>query len=295
MSKYVTVKFRDPESEQYVSTLLKGQRATPARVRSLLAELISRRDPPMPSLEEQEAAAAALATGSKPLEPKPAVVLSGKVGKTGQAMVDPAERPSMMQDDPEGERVMETLETTRAHDPIHALHTADDEVQRAAVKAFLNEYTQADERLRERILKRPLAGLIRKPGRLETLDEAANILIAELDASQRDRVEEIARENGFPVWVVVLGSVARAADLQELASGEFKPDWLSKGADSTTKMAGAILCQRCQHEIPNARRGQQFCCSRHGSEKDDHNDDCPLKHIVKVSDRQGDRWMSMAR
>lgn len=240
----------------------------------------------MPSLEEQEAAAAREAGITGPAATPPVAA----PGTAGQRPPE-SDPPSRFQDDGpvEGESPAKQLREIGLVDPEEALHAADDETQRRAIRVMVEQYKDVDDTMRRKVLKRPLAGLLRKPSRLETLDEAANILIDELDPQQRDRVEEIARENGFPVWVVVLGSVSRAADLQELASGDFKSEWLNKGTTSdTTKPQAAPKCMHCGFEIPGARRGQQACCSRHGVNQDAHNEDCPIKHVVKI----GERWVA---
>ena len=153
----------------------------------------------------------------------------------------------------------------------------DDAAEAAAIAARTKEYAEHDQRVREKLLARPASTL--KRGRIASLNEAAEILLRELDLGHADRVREIARENGWEPWVVILGQVVRAADLNELAAGEFSPEWLNRDGRETA-VSSKEICLMCGHAIPGARKGQSACCSRHGSGKVEHNDDCPLTHVV---------------
>ena len=131
--------------------------------------------------------------------------------------------------------------------------------------------------------------LTRMAGRAITLDEAASVLVAELDPSEQDNVLRIAEENHWPVWVVMLGAVAQQSKLQLLLDGDFRSEWLN--STSPASQPTAATCVQCGQVIPGARRGQVACCSRHGSQKDDHNEGCVLGHIMMI----GGRWIDSHR
>lgn len=234
------VNFRDDEGTRLAADLLDGQKPTPARVRKLLQELSERRKAKPMSLEDLEHEAATSAGIALPAAP----ALSGP---------EPASQEA-------------------------ADHVTDEE-QSELIRAGIESFRAFDESRRKAIMQRPVSAL-RGAGRLETLSQAAGILLAELDPGQRDRVLEIAEENGWPPWVVVLGAVARSADLQELLSGEMKPEWLSTPERTERVAVGEAKCEACGAAIPGARRGQKFCCSAHGSEKDGHSEGCPCSYMV---------------
>lgn len=231
------VKLDDKKTEALLAELLPpGEQPTPPRVRQLLAELAEKRRTPMSMLPPVE--------GIHDPEPPPGVLVPGVSAAVA------------------------ALAETDDHD-IPA--EDQDEIIRAAKDAF-RDY---DVERRRKIMAQPVSTL-RKASRIETLTEAATILLAELDPPQRDLILQIAAENTWPPWVVVLGAVARAADLQELMAGEFKPEWMSQSEKSEHVIAGDAKCLQCHGAIPNARRGQLYCCSKHGSEQFEHSEDCGL-------------------
>lgn len=157
------------------------------------------------------------------------------------------------------------------------LRTPEDDAEGAAIDARKKEYAEHDQRVRETLLARPTSML--KRSRIASLNEAADILLRELDPPHADRIREIARENGWEPWVVILGQVVRAADLNELAAGEFSPEWLNRtGRDSA--VSATETCLMCGYAIPGARKGQTACCNDHGSGKVDHTEACVLGHVV---------------
>ena len=105
------------------------------------------------------------------------------------------------------------------------------------------------------------------------LEEAARVLLSVMEPTHQDQVKDVAHDNGWPVWVVMLGAVARGADGMELNAGEFNPEWLNspEAVGATPKTA---FCDACGLEIPGARRGQRFCCNGCGSTKP-HTAGCP--------------------
>jgi hypothetical protein len=256
------VKLDDDKTLSLLAELLPpGEQPTGPRVRALLHELRDRRrptkEPAMPTLEDLEAAAAADATGA-PLPPAPPAI----------------------EDKP-------VLGENRTDDPIEDIPEA---AQGELIDAAKASYTAFDEARRRKVLQRPVAAM-RRASRIENLTEAARVLIAELDPRQQEAIDQVATENGWPPWVVVLGAVARSADLQELIAGDMRPEWLNQ-SDHVEKAAAEVAkCVRCGGVIPNPRRGQVACCSRHGSGQDEHSDGCALAHLKAV----GDGWFTDTR
>lgn len=158
-----------------------------------------------------------------------------------------------------------------------------DDVEAEAAEAA--EIAEARTRAHQGLGKK-MAQVTRQPrhaprkSRIQSLTEAAEILLTELDVTQRDRCHDIARDLNVPVWAVLLGAVARAADLQELIAGEMKPEWLNN--PDRREVPKQEVCGTCHFPIPNARRNQAFCCSHHGSEKTEHSPGCVLGHVVMV-------------
>lgn len=245
MSNADKVAFRKPETEALARDLLGGKTPTPARVRDLLRELDTRRKEPV-----------IVDTAAEPTDIAP-----------------PGPDPDLT--------FRETASTiTKTAEDI--LHDAPDEVQKDVVQEYLGQFNQYDARVRERVLQQPL-GNLRRGSRLATLSEAAEALLEELDEAQRDRVRQIADENGWPTWVVVLGAVGRAADLQELASGDMKPEWLNQPERREHAPGVVAKCERCGAVIPNARRGQSACCNHHGSGHAEHTPGCPLEYMKEFN------------
>lgn len=242
------VKLDDRKTEALLAELLPGENPTPPRVRTLLAELAERRKGSPVDLHEQERAAAQAAGITLPDAPPTPEI--------------PPPSPMVDVDPPDN-------------------GTIPDDDQSEIINAAKDSFRAFDEKRRKAILARPVSTL-RRATRIETLTEAAHILLAELDAQQRDRVLEISQENSWPPWVVVLGAVARSADLQELLTGDFKEDWLSRPERSEHAAPAGAKCEVCGGTIPDARRGQRFCCSAHGSEKTWHSEGCALSYLTKT-------------
>ena len=116
--------------------------------------------------------------------------------------------------------------------------------------------------------------------RPSTLEAAAGALLSVMDQHHQDQVKDVAFGLTRPAWVIMLGAVARMADNRELPAGEFSPEWLNRTEDAKPQVS-LPRCERCHQEIPGGRRNQRFCCSRHGSDKDAHSEDCPL--VVKAA------------
>lgn len=134
---------------------------------------------------------------------------------------------------------------------------------------------------------------LRSAGRsLKTLEEAADVLIAELEPNHIDAILQVCQEHGLPNWVVILGAIARMADLQELNAGEFRDEWVNRPSSRVgTSAAPKIeVCQLCGQVIPGARKGQVACCNAHGSGKVEHTAGCPLVHVQMVKGA----WVTVA-
>lgn len=152
-----------------------------------------------------------------------------------------------------------------------------DEIERRKT-AGIRRTREVAEGLERGVLQRmPTLGL---QGRsLKTLEGAAEVLIAELQPNHQDAIRQVAREYQMDAWVVILGAVARMADLQELHAGEFEDHWKNRqGSGATPASAKAEICQMCGGEMPPdpVRRNRQFCCNRHGSEQIEHTEGCAL-------------------
>jgi hypothetical protein len=112
-------------------------------------------------------------------------------------------------------------------------------------------------------------------GKPTTLEAAAEVLLSVLDLPHQDHLKDVAYEMPLPKWVLMLGAVAKACDQRELRNGIFQPMWLNS-PEAVLPVKATPKCERCGLEIPGGRRGQRFCCSRHGSDQDTHSDDCVL-------------------
>lgn len=144
--------------------------------------------------------------------------------------------------------------------------------------AGIRRTREVAEGLERGVLQRmPTLGL---QGRsLKTLEGAAEVLIAELQPNHQDAIRQVAQEYQMDAWVVILGAVARMADLQELHAGEFEEHWKNRqGSGATPASAKAEICQMCGGEMPPdpVRRNRQFCCNRHGSDQIEHTEGCAL-------------------
>jgi hypothetical protein len=159
----------------------------------------------------------------------------------------------------------------------------DDDHQVEEIKARAGTaFRDTVEKLERGALRR-LGTLKRRATRLETLTDAAEALIGELDQNHQEAIRMVGDDMGLPAWVVILGAVARLADLKELNAGEFNQEWLSKDARASEarKDTVAPTCMMCHLEIPNGRRGQQACCNAHGSGRPEHSPGCPLaEHVL---------------
>lgn len=158
--------------------------------------------------------------------------------------------------------------------------TEDQEAE--VIRRLLNQYGTYDTELRMKIASGKF--VMPRRSRIESLDDAVSILMKELEPPIQDAIHQISDEQGFPIWVIFLGAVSRAADLRELHAGDYHPNWLNGVSSSGTSSQprGEVLCQLCGNVIPEARRGQQACCNRHGSGLAGHSDTCPIGTLPVV-------------
>lgn len=162
---------------------------------------------------------------------------------------------------------------------------SDAEAIEAAKVAGLRRVSQVAEGLERKTLQRMPA--IRAAGRtLKTLEEAADVLIAELQPNHQDALRQVCDEHGLANWVVCLGAIARMADLQELNAGEFEDAWLNRqtARSGTAASAREERCQMCDGVIPPdpIRKNRVACCNRHGSGQVEHTAGCPLASLQMV-------------
>jgi hypothetical protein len=154
--------------------------------------------------------------------------------------------------------------------------------------AILNKAVGVFDRREREVLQR-MPQIASGQSRAMSLDQAAELIIAELQPNEVDAIRQVCSEEGLDPWVVVAGALKRQAQLQELHAGEFDPEWRNKRGD-TRATQREQKCEACGGVLPSeARRGQKFCCSNHGSGRFDHNDGCALSHIEM---RQG-RWIDL--
>lgn len=187
-----------------------------------------------------------------------------------------------------GPEMTVTSSTPTSFTAAPATGPADAEIERMKAEgiAAMRGHTEKLERDTLQRLPQILRG---GGGRLRSLEEAASILISEMQPSHQDAINDVVRETGKEPWQIVLGALALSADRQELHAGEFDPEWLNRGpGGGRPASVKEQKCQACGGVLPgDARRGQQFCCSFHGSNRFDHNEDCSLRHLEM---RQG-RWV----
>ena len=166
-----------------------------------------------------------------------------------------------------------------------------DEIERRKT-AGIRRTREVAEGLERGVLQRmPVLGL---QGRsLKTLEGAADVLIAELQPNHQDAIRQVAQEYQMDAWVVILGAVARMADLQELHAGEFEEHWKQRqGSGATAASAKAEICQMCGGEIPPdpVRKNRVACCNRHGSNQVEHTEGCALSALKMVKGR----WVTVS-
>lgn len=157
----------------------------------------------------------------------------------------------------------------------------------AAKRTGLGRVAVVAESLERRVLQKMPA--IRAAGRsLKTLEDAADVLIAELQPNHQDALRQVCQEHGLANWVVLLGAAARMADLQELNAGEFEDAWLNRqSARGTATSIKEEICQMCGGVLPPdpVRKNRVACCNNHGSNRLDHTAGCALaqRQMVKGS------------
>lgn len=167
--------------------------------------------------------------------------------------------------------------------------TAEIERLKAAGMAKTREVADTLER---RVLQR-MPQIAQAGGKLRSLEEAAEILIGELQPNHVDAIRQVCLEHTLEPWVVILGALARMADLQELHTGEYDPSWTNRAPGGTRPASiKEQRCEVCQGVLPtDARRGQRYCCSFHGSNRLDHSPPemggCSLSHLQMV----GGKWV----
>lgn len=138
----------------------------------------------------------------------------------------------------------------------------------------------------ERGFLQKMPGLRLQGRTLKTLEDAAEVLIGELQPNHQDAIRQVAQEYSMDAWVVILGAVARMADLQELHAGEFEDHWKNRqGSGATAASAKVEICQMCGGEMaPDPiRKNRVACCNAHGSGKVEHSDGCALSHLKMVA------------
>lgn len=185
----------------------------------------------------------------------------------------------------------ELISPPLAHPETASIPTDEADAIEAVKRAGLRKTRDVAEHLeRGALAKLPR---LRSAGRsLKTLEEAADALIAELEPNHIDAILQVCQEHGLPNWVVILGAIARMADLQELNAGEFRDEWVNRPSSRVgTSTAPKIeVCQLCAQVIPGARKGQVACCNAHGSGKVEHTAGCPLAHVQMVKGQ----WTTVA-
>jgi len=130
---------------------------------------------------------------------------------------------------------------------------------------------------------RALLRTFRTPPRgAQTLDAAARTLLSVLEPEHQDILRNTAQEQQWPLWVLICGAVARACDHRELHAGDYHADWLN-APEGVSPTPATAACQWCRLDIPNPRRGQEFCCSAHGSGKPDHSLGCPAAIVAGLA------------
>lgn len=154
----------------------------------------------------------------------------------------------------------------------------------AAKSAGLRRVNEIAEALERKTLQRMPE--LRNAGRsLKSLDDAASVLIAELDLGDRDAIVQVCQEHGLANWVVLLGAVKRMADLQELNAGEFQDSWLNRQTTGGTPASSKQeMCVMCGGQIPPdpVRKNRIACCNKHGSGFAEHTAGCPLASLQMV-------------
>ena len=306
-----------------VRSLLGGANPTPKRVDALLAELEARRqpreEPAMPLDQEDldkgrqifragELAERLNAEDPENLEAARANLAEARGRQTHEARERLADRiaanearglhrnapsieeaPVDTEAPPPTPPVSAQTETTAAN---QALPDDDAAAVDAAKAALLPKTKGVAETLERRALQK-MPQLVSKGRSLKTLEEAASVLIAELEPNHQDALYQVAYEHSLPAWVVILGAIARMADLQELNAGEFDERWMNREHSRVgTAVAPKVeVCGLCGHVIPGARKSQQFCCNKHGSGQVPHSDGCTLSHVVMVKGQ----WVVQAK
>lgn len=126
-----------------------------------------------------------------------------------------------------------------------------------------------------------LPRILRAGSRERTLEESAEILIAELQPGEQDSIRNVMQDDQLPNWAILLGAVRRIVAINELNAGDFDPDWLSRDPrQPTAGRARAEICQTCGGEMPPhpVLRNRVACCNKHGSGFIDHTEGCALAH-----------------
>lgn len=204
--------------------------------------------------------------------------------------------PSAPAEDPEAAKLAEEIPPLTSapqwvRDPAAVLPMAlqDDDAEIARMKgAGMAKVREVADTMERQVLQR-MPSIKASGGKLRSLEEAAEILISELEPNHQDEIHQLVAESGLAPWVIILGATARMADLKELHAGEFNPEWSNRapggGRPASVKEQ---KCQMCGGVLPaDARRGAVACCNNHGSEKVTHSEACPLSWLEM---RQG-RWV----
>lgn len=262
--------------------LLGGANPTPRRMGKLLDELADRRRTPVD--QDDREAGRTPHRRVAPLDPEEAQRRLAERMEANQAMgLNPNAAP--IEDVPGASALaVEGAEVPHIIPLGDSIPDDAEAIERLKATGLPRTRQVFEERERRVLQQMPV---LRAAGRtLRTLEEAAEVLIAELQPNEQDEIRQCCQENDLANWVVILGSVSRMAALKELHAGEFDPDWRNRGSGGAGKAtAREEVCEMCGGLIPPdpIRRGRRFCCSRHGSEQVAHSEGCALasRQMVK--------------
>lgn len=285
MSATLGLKLTPAISEQ-ARTVLGGRRLTALRLRDLLDELTERRKTPMANLDESDRENHREPWRGPGIDPAIAEEnLRAAMDKARAHGVDPN---ALRGEDDEGlPEAPSPIGNPLAVDRPLAKTITDDAEEISRLKAEgLSRFRETIDRTERKALHE-VSSLKGRPRSLATLEDAASILIAELEPGAQDALRQFCLEAHVEPWVVAVASMQRVADLQEFTGLDFTDRQLNRGDTVGKSVVAPGECQRCGVTIPPnpEKRGQLFCCSFHGSERDDHSPGCPGEHVVMVRGR----------
>lgn len=292
MSNKGPVRFTPALTDQ-ARRLLLGLNPTPARVAGLLSELETRRaTPPEVHMETPDPDILRDRQEDEALGRQPVRRLSvAPEDAAARLAAAQSRRPPVLEDgagaaQPIGDDAARTttgLEIGATGTHLESEHVVSDEaIDKLRAEIAAGAFRGHMETVERKAIAR-LPGAMRASTRAGSLDDAARMLLAEMQPNHQDAVQRTSEDLGWPLWAVILGAVAHVADLQELAGGNVEAHWIDGTRPGTSSRRTApSTCIRCLAEIPDARPGQQACCNLHGSGKDEHSEGCRLKHRLRV-------------